>query len=56
MNNEMIVLQDYIFYGHNRKTVHNKAKKGSGGVGICVLKILSVMPLIFQYLVKNMKI
>ena len=35
-NNDKITLQDYIFYGHNRQTIHSKARKGSGGVGICI--------------------
>lgn len=31
-----ISLEGYVWYGHNRQTIHRKAPKGSGGVGILV--------------------
>ena len=31
-----INMDNYTFYGHNRQLLHSRAKKASGGVGICV--------------------
>jgi hypothetical protein len=33
---EKIQVDGYEWYGYNRKQIHNKAKKGSGGVGILI--------------------
>ena len=34
--NEVINLPGYMWFGHNRKSVHKKAWRGSGGVGVLV--------------------
>jgi len=33
---ETIMMQGYVWYGHNRKFIHCRAPKGSGGVGILI--------------------
>ena len=33
---QVIVVENYIFYGHNREKTHIKAKKTYGGVGVLV--------------------
>ena len=36
MNDAVIHVLNYIWYGHNRKNLHVNAPKGSGGVGFLV--------------------
>ena len=38
--NENIVIDDYNWIGNNRKLIPNRARKGSGGVGIVVKETL----------------
>lgn len=36
MSNEGISIDNYVWFGNNRKTISPRARKGSGGVGILV--------------------
>ncbi len=35
-NDEVIEVEDYSLYGHNRQDLHSRAKAGSGGFGFLV--------------------
>lgn len=45
-NKETLTIPGYTFYSHNRTSIHKRAKRGSGGVGIFIrnelLKLFSV--------------
>ena len=40
INKQELKLRNYVWYGHNRRNIHFRAKVGSGGVGFSIKKTL----------------
>ena len=40
INKQELELRNYVWYGHNRRNIHFRAKVGSGGVGFLIKKTL----------------